>query len=127
MTKTLWPVLMFLLAIPASVAWAQVEQPSSPFASIVMSGEIVVVQLAKGTSWTVSMNEQPARPAAPQEAFALRAADSLKLAERHLSFTFKPRLAGRPRGLTVWSVFDKRSFGGQVEHNFYFLPAFADE
>ena len=107
----------------ASAALAAVERPRSPFSDIVIENGAVIAKLENSGRWTVALNQQPPRPARPEESFSLRADDSLKLSERHLSFTFKPSLAGKPRGLYAWSVFDKRSFGGQVEHDFFYLTA----
>ena len=122
MSRPLATLLLSSLAL-ASPAWTGTPAPASPFGTIIAKNGAIVVRLAQKSRWLVSLNSQPPRPALPEEAFTLRAADSLRLIERHVTLAFKPRFAPKPAGLMGESVVDRRSLGGDVERTVFFLPA----
>jgi len=99
------------------------KDADSPWQSLSVREQTVVATLPKDKRWLVIFNNQKPRLSSFGESFSLRAGDTLKLAERHTSYTFTPRFAPQPAGLQSVFVFHAESFGGGTERSTSFFPA----
>lgn len=107
----------FSLAHPLFAA----EASPNPFASIVVRGNAVVATLPAKGRWLV-ISSAAERTSTPGEVFAIAPGSALTLSERHTTYHFTARLEPEA-GLSVYAVFDARSFGGQVTKSHYFIKA----
>ncbi len=96
---------------------------TSPFQSMVVLDDSIIVTLPKQASWIVDVeNTDISRKAKPGESFTLKDGASLTLVERHSGYRVTAKLTPE-QGIMIERSSDTRSFGGELKKKKYFIPA----
>jgi hypothetical protein len=96
---------------------------NTPFQSVLVREDTIIATLpGSGIRWLIESGSTPRRSAKYGEAFTHHAGTSLRLTEKHSSYSFTARVKPFP-GLKVVFTSDTRSFGGTIISKTYFIPA----
>ena len=119
----LFIALYFAVVALLSHSSQAADPTTAPFESVLVRHHAIIATLpAKGTHWLINAGSLAKRVSEYGETFKLHAGDSLRLVEKHSSYSFTAQLTPTP-GLQVTSTVDARSFGGTVTKKNSFIPA----
>ena len=100
---------------------------TSPFQSVILKGDAIVVTLPKVPKMLVRIGDGVARQTKESEVFRLVLGESVHFSEtRHTSFSITPQFQPKP-GLKVEHIFAGRSFRRGILTKKYFVPAKTDK
>ncbi len=97
-------------------------EPLSPFESVVLQGQTIVVTMRDDMWGALSVNDKFLGLARERKTTTLHPGDTLRLVERHIALTFSPQFPPNLPGLKSERVFYGESFGGTTERTNYFIP-----
>lgn len=113
--------LLILLSLLVLIHPLCAQEPGQgPFQSVTASNhDAVVVKLPAKGGWSITLGSAAARAAKPDEEVKLVIGTTLRLQEKHTTYSVKAVLAPQP-GLLVDETVDE---GGVVANKKYFIPA----
>ena len=97
-------------------------EPLSPFESVVLQGQTIVVTMRDDMWGALSVNDKSLGLARERKTTTLHPGDTLRLVEHHIALTFSPQFPPNLPGLKSERVFYGESFGGTTERTNYFIP-----